>query len=161
MTIKGKVLINMDISKLNGKVADAMLNSGWDKNRKHYADEAIDCLVEMGFELNEYAEEILKELGGINFKFRENDVTENRFFYCDIAFDPVSFAENDRIGPCYVFAKETMFPIGGMHDYTVYAGESHKIYLADWKNIAIVGNDIEDFLNNMCDRNYVINEYSL
>ena len=148
----------MDTSKLDKKVIKTLITHGWEKGRRFPADDWIKSLVSEGYVINDPAKNILYELGNLNLKYHENNFKESGHYELEIIFNPVLYAEIDRLNDCCAFGKEMMFPIGGMYDYTLYTGESGKIYAADWKSIAETGNSIEDFLNNMFDPYYQIKE---
>ncbi len=133
-------------------IIDILKKQGWHKDRKYDADFWISELEEEGYRGNDYAYSILKELG--NIEIRENSTEIYNAVTLD--FNPYYSAsgEFDRIEEFEDACGEAIFPIGSLQDYIVYAGKSKKIYLGDWEGMYLVGNSIEEYLNNMFKRGY-------
>ena len=145
----------MNISIISEEVLRVLYANGWSENRHFDVTGWINILVSEGYILNSYAEKILFQLGNIKLEYMDNSNYEISMF-----FNPIFSAsgEIDRMNDCYNTIGEKIFPIGEMYDYTIYASDSRRIYLSDWKSIALVGDCIEDFLNNMFNPLYNIKE---
>ena len=57
--------------------------------------------------------------------------------------------EFDRIAYYQSIAHEKMFPLGSLSQGIAYAGMSQKIYWGSVDQLYLVGNSIEDYLNNI------------
>ena len=108
----------------------------------------IECWIEQltseGFEINEFAREILNEFGGVSVKGKGNESRD----FVELKFNPVYYAsgEFDRMGLYNFVANDTLFPVGGMFDFTVYVGKHGTFYIADWKVLYECGDTIERFV---------------
>ena len=133
-------------------IVDILKKEGWHINRKYNATFWISKLEEEGYRINDYAHRILQEFG--NIEIRENCTDSYNAVTLD--FNPYYSAsgEFDRIEEFEEACGETIFPIGALQDYIVYAGDSKKIYLGDWEGIYLVGESIEEYLNNVFSRGY-------
>ncbi|MBQ8018452.1 MAG: SUKH-3 domain-containing protein [Methanobrevibacter sp.] len=116
-----------------------------DEHEKVY--DWIKILSEEGYKNNDYANEILSNLGGL--KIRGKGSTSKN--YVEIYFNPVYYAggEYDRMNIYNKVADDILFPIGGLYDYTIYVGKNGKYYIADWKNLYECGNSINSFMKNI------------
>lgn len=150
---------NMNVKELDEYVIKVLKKNGWNEDRKYDADEWIKKLSAEGYCINEYAKEILCELGNINV--RENVTEEHNCATFD--FNPFYAAsgEFDRMEEFEIASQEKMFPIGALQDYIMYASKSKKIYLGDWSSLYIAGDSIENFLNNMFKKVYEPKEINL
>lgn len=137
----------IDIEKLNIYTQIILMKSGWYEGRKYDCNEWIHALVSEGFSTNSYALEILGELGNIYVRARSNKYHTAATFN----FNPFNAAsgECDRIDRYQKACKESLFPLGECFDFIIYAGGSRKIYAASWCSLDIVGDCIEDYLNNV------------
>lgn len=69
----------------------------------------------------------------------------------DVEFDVLcsGSGEYDRL-ELIEESKELMFPLGMVFgQWFLYVGRSHKIYMSDVKNLYLLGENIEEFLNNI------------
>ena len=105
-----------------------------------------------GYRLNEYAKLILEELGDIYVREQGNEIYVSTTF----DFDPYYSAsgEYDRLEEFELASGDKLFPIGALQDYIVYAGASKKIYLGDWAGLYMIGNSIEEYLENVFKNGY-------
>ena len=113
--------------------------------------EKVECWIEQltseGFEINEFAREILNGFGGVSVKGKGNTSQ----IFVELKFDPVYYAsgEFDRMGLYNFAANDTLFPVGGMFDFTVYVGKQGAFYVADWKTLYECGDTLERFLETV------------
>lgn len=147
----------MHKEKLNKAILKILISAGWYPNRKHNIELWVSELKKEGYVLNEYADVILKELGGICITCNGN----NQYMGVRLDFNPFNAAsgEYDRIEEYKHAIDDKIFPVAEFYDYVVYAGESQKIYLVDWTGIYAGGDGIEDFLDNIIDKSFVIKKY--
>ena len=152
---KGRMIID----NIEGHIIDILEKHGWQKGRKYNADFWISELEEEGYKINDYAYSILLELG--NIEIRENSTEICTAVTLD--FNPYYSAsgEFDRVEEFENVCGETIFPIGALQDYIVYAGNSKRIYLGDWEGMYLAGNSIEEYLNNMFKKGYEPTKISL
>lgn len=109
----------------------------------------INDLQNEGYEVNQYAIDVLTIFGGLFIKGQRKNGT-NTFFY-ELYFNPIDFAggEYDRMSIYKHYADDVLFPIGGSGDYTFFVGKKGKYYYSDWSHLFEVGDTIDDFLQNM------------
>ena len=110
-------------------------------------DDWINLLVEEGYELNEYAKEFLLIFGGIKVKGRGKQSKS----FVEISFDPCFYAQGefDRMSIYNSVSEDTLFPVGGLYDYTIFIGRIGTFYLADWMNLYECGKSSDFFWENI------------
>lgn len=142
----------MNISKISKHTKEVLQKNGWYEGREYDIVFWVSELEKEGYKLNEYAELILKELGDIYVWEPCNEKYEGATF----DFNPFNSAsgEYDRIEEFELVSDDKIFPIGALQDYIVYAGVSKKIYLGDWKGLYMIGNSVEEYLENIFTRGY-------
>lgn len=147
----------MNKEKISNVMLKILISTGWYPDRKYNIESWILELEKEGYVLNEYANTILKELGGICITYNGN----KQYMGIRLDFNPYNAAsgEYDRIEKYKYALDDKIFPVAEFYDYVVYAGKSQKIYLVDWTGIYAGGNNIEDFLNNIIDKSFVIKKY--
>ena len=115
----------------------------------------IRILIDEGYQINKHAKELLDHFGGLKIKGKGlfNDKTE-------VYFNPVYFAsgEIDRLQMYNKITDDVLFPVGGLYDYTIYVGQTGKIYIVDWKNIYECSTSIDGFLKNILSYNPKLKE---
>jgi hypothetical protein len=97
--------------------------------------------------LDDYAIDILQELGGIEI----NAGSSNGYKGAMFDFNPYNAAsrEYDRINRFQIAAGEKLFPIGSMNQAIAYVGNKKNIYYGDWKTFFWNGKNLEDYLNRL------------
>ena len=107
----------------------------------------INLLVEEGYELNEYAKEFMMIFGGIRVKGRGKQSKT----FVEISFDPCYYAqgEYDRMIIYNSASEDTLFPVGGLYDYTIFIGRKGTFYIADWMNLYECGKSSDLFFENV------------
>lgn len=147
----------MNKRELNPNVIKVLSKYGWYPQRKYNIKEWVLELKKEGYVLNDYADTILRELGGINIVYNGN----KQHAGVRLEFNPFNAAsgEYDRIEEYRYAIDDDIFPLAEFYDYVVYAGKSQKIYLVDWTGIYAGGDCIENFLNNIFDKSFVVRKY--
>ena len=142
----------MHINELSRHTKDILIKNGWYEGRKYDITFWKLELEEEGYKLNEYAKEILEELGNI-YVWEQNVGT---YVGATFDFNPYNSAsgEYDRLEEFELASRDKIFPIGALQDYIVYAGESKKIYLGDWDGLYLIGNSVEEYLENVFKRGF-------
>lgn len=137
----------MEISRITPYVITVLKENGWHEGRKYDIGYFRETLCAEGYVLFEYAQEILESLGGITVHSKG----DGSHSYADFDFDPVEAAsgEFDRIEYYQSIAHESLFPLGSLSQGIAYAGMSQKIYWGSVDQLYLVGNSIEDYLNNL------------
>lgn len=141
---------------LDEYVLDVLKRSGWSDDRKQDITSWIKILSEEGYIVNDYAESVLKELGGLQIRTSSNE----NHLGVTLHFNPVSAAsgEYDRMEIFNATSNEELFPIGECYDWVIYVSESKKVYLGDWMSLSIAGDTIEEFLNNIFNPKFQLKE---
>ena len=154
--IKEKGNIGMIYECLDEYVLNVLKKSGWCNGRKRDITSWIQVLSQEGYMVNDYAQSVLKELGDLQIRTS----SDKNHFGVTLHFNPVNAAsgEYDRMEIFNAAANEELFPIGECFDWIIFVGPSKKVYLGDWMSLAIAGDTIEDFLNNIFDRQYKLKE---
>lgn len=131
-------------------VLDVLKDHGWYEERKYDVSNWIDILSSEGYVIFEYAESILKSLGGIYVNFDGGIERSSPQFN----FDPlcVTGRNFNMFVNFEAVAKEKLYPIGEMVQAFAYVGKSRKIYWGDWRDFNWIGDSIEDYLNNLFDK---------
>jgi len=139
----------MEITQLDERVKKFIRQQGWYEGRKVNIDNWIEQLVKEGYLCFSYAKEVLEELGGIYIK--SGNVRIGNCIPGEFDFNALDAAsgEFDRMEIFESLAGESLFPLGMIHQYFMYVGPSEKIYMGDCTKLYIVGNNLEDFLNNV------------
>jgi hypothetical protein len=139
----------LDIKILDPYVLNILKEHGWYQDRRYDISDWLNTLSSEGYTSFEYAETILKSLGGIYV----NVVGDKEHMGAQFNFDPL------YAGGHYVLlskfedvAEEELYPLGEMVQALAYVGKSKKIYWGDWKNLYLAGDFIEDYLNNLFDK---------
>lgn len=139
--------MSIDRNLLDPYVVSVLEKSGWNENRKIDISSWKAVLVDEGYSIFSYAEEILENFGGIEI----ND-KDDRIYSCpQFDFDPVNAAsgEFDRLDYYQSIAHDQLFPIGSIVDGIAYVGISKKFYWGSVDKLYLVGNSIERYLNNL------------
>ena len=141
---------------LDEYVLNILKESGWRDDRKQDITLWVQVLSEEGYIINDYAKSVLKELGGIQIRTSG----DKNHFGVSLYFNPVNAAsgEYDRMEIFNAVGKEELFPIGECFDWIVYVGASKKVYLGDWMSLSIAGDTIENFLNNIFNPQFQLQE---
>ena len=142
----------MNLNELSKHTQEVLRKNGWYAGREFDITFWVSELEEEGYQLNEYAEVILKELGDIYVREKSTEMYVSTTF----DFNPYNSAsgEYDRLEEFELASGDELFPIGALQDYIVYAGRSKRIYLGDWEGLYIVGDSVEEYLENVFKRGY-------
>lgn len=139
----------LNISKINPFVVKILREHGWHEERNYDMHDLLKILSCEGYVIFDYAETILKSLGGISINFDGGRDYKSPQFN----FDPLfAVGEIKRLKDAERIAQEDLYPIGEMVQTFTYVGRSKKIYFGDWGELYWIGNSIEDYLNNLFDR---------
>lgn len=138
----------LDISKIDLFVVKVLREHGWYEERNHDMHDLLKVLSCEGYVIFDYAETILKSLGGISINFDGGrDHMSPQF-----DFDPLfAVGEIELLEKLERIAQEDLYPIGNMVQAFAYVGRSKNIYFGDWIEFYWVGDSIEDYLNNLFD----------
>lgn len=141
---------------LDEYVLKVLKKSGWSDDRKQDITSWVEILSEEGYIINNYAESVLKELGGLQIRTSSNEY----HLGVTLHFNPVNAAsgEYDRMEIFNAASNEELFPIGECYDWVIYVSESKKIYLGDWMSLSIAGDSIEEFFNNIFNPKFQLKE---
>lgn len=141
---------------LDEYVLKILKKSGWSDDRKQDITSWVEILSEEGYIINDYAESVLKELGGLQIRTSSNE----NHLGVTLHFNPVNAAsgEYDRMEIFNAASNEELFPIGECYDWVIYVSESKKIYLGDWMSLSIAGDSIEEFFNNIFNPKFQLKE---
>ena len=142
----------MNMGEVSKHIQEVLKKNGWYEDREYDITFWVSELEKEGYRLNEYAELVLKELGDIYVREQSHEAYVSATF----DFNPYNSAsgEYDRLEEFELASRDKIFPIGALQDYIVYAGESKKIYLGDWEGLYIVGDSVEEYLENIFKRGY-------
>lgn len=141
---------------LDEYVLNILKKSGWSDDREQDITSWIQILSEEGYIVNDYAQSVLKELG--NLQIRTS--SDKKHLGVTLHFNPVNAAsgEYDRMEIFNAASNEELFPVGECYDWVIYVGASKKVYLGDWMSLSIAGDTIEDFLNNIFNPQFQLQE---
>ena len=141
---------------LDEYVLNILRKSGWSDDREQDITSWIQILSEEGFIVNDYAQSVLKELGNLQIR----TASDKKHLGVTLHFNPVNAAsgEYDRMEIFNAASNEELFPIGECYDWVIYVGSSKKVYLGDWMSLSIAGDTIEDFLNNIFNPQFQLQE---
>ncbi len=143
----------MELAKLEEYTEKVLVESGWYAGRNFDCRNWVNLLEGEGYRSHGYALEILMELGDIYICKKAAPMHSAATFNFN-PFDSAS-GEYDRISAFQRDSKDLLFPIGECFQDILYAGESGKIYGGSWAGLQLLGNSIEDFLNNMFSNDFV------
>lgn len=146
----------MNIKLLDEYIVKVLKESGWSEGRKQNICSWVEILSEEGYIINDYAQVILQELG--NLQIRTS--SQGNYLGVTLHFNPINAAsgEYDRMEIFNSASEEELFPIGELYDWIIYVSGKKNVYLGDWKSLSIVGNTIEEFLNNIFNPEYQLEE---
>lgn len=138
----------LNLAKMDPFVVTVLREHGWYEERNYDMDDLFKVLSHEGYVIFDYAETILKNLGGISI----NVDGDQNHMGAQFDFNP-SFAvgEIERLKKIESIVQENLYPIGEMVQTFSYVGKSKNIYFGDWKEVYWIGNSIEDYLNNLFD----------
>ncbi len=140
----------ININRLEKKVLETLETAGWNKNRCINIDNQMQVLKDEGYGLFEYASEIIKSFDGIYISPERGKGIKS--YIGDVEFDVVGSGsgEYDRLELIEKMSNESMFPLGMVFgQWFLYVGKSHRIYMSDANKLYLLGENIEDFLNNI------------
>lgn len=141
-------MINIEI--LEKKVIKTLKNAGWNKSRCLDIDKKIKILEKEGYIPFDYANQIIKLFDGLYISPKKQMGVKS--YISDIEFDILGSGsgEYDRLKSIECLSKESMFPLGMVFgQWFLYVGKSHKIYMSDGIKLYLLGENIEDFFNNI------------
>ncbi|MBE6753811.1 MAG: hypothetical protein E7559_05625 [Ruminococcaceae bacterium] len=143
----------MNLARLDEYTQRVLSEAGWYCGRRFDCGNWIELLKREGYQPHAYALEILAELGDIYI------CTKPAPPHCAATFNfnPYDSAsgEYDRMGDFQNDSHDLLFPIGECFQNILYAGTSRRIYSGSWVGLQLVGESIEDFLNNMFSDDFV------
>lgn len=141
---------------LDEYVLNILKKGGWSDDRKQDITSWVEILSEEGYIINDYAESVLKELGGLQIRTSSKE----NHLGVTLHFNPVNAAsgEYDRMEIFNAASNEELFPIGECYDWVIYVSESKKVYLGDWMSLSIAGDTIEEFFNNIFNPKFQLKE---
>jgi len=138
----------LDITKLDPYVLNILEKQGWYPGRTYDFSRWLDSLSQEGYVCFDYAEQVLRSLGGISV----NDAGDKAHMSAQFCFNALEASgEFDRIEDFQEIANEELYPIGLMAQAFAYVGKSKKIYWGDWRDFNWLGDSIEDYLNSLFD----------
>ena len=140
----------LNITHMDSIVIHLLRRHGWYEERNYDISTWLQALSHDGYESFEYAEQILRSLGGINI-----DVRGTKLHKC-AQFDFNAMCAIGFIGvqkKLEAVVKEPLFPLGEMVHGIAYVGRSKNIYFGDGVDYYWIGSSIEDYLNNLFDCN--------
>lgn len=140
----------INIEKLEKKVIETLELVGWNKSRCINIDNQIKILEEEGYMSFEYANQIIKSFDGIYISPERGYGVKS--YIGDVEFDVLGSGsgEYDRLELIEELAKESIFPLGMVFgQWFLYVGKSNKIYMSDGNKLYLLGENIEEFLNNI------------
>ena len=137
----------MNLSEVSEHTQKVLKKNGWYEGREYDITDWVSDLEEEGYELNEYAKSILIELGNISVWERHTEMYNGATFDFDALF--AGTGQYDRLEEFEQASGDKLFPIGSVQEYIVYAGESKRIYIGDWASLSLIGNSIEEYLENV------------
>lgn len=142
----------LNIKLLDPYVVNILKKGGWSENRYYDMKYWIHELTIEGYVYFEYALDILENLGGLTFHVKDDCNHKGAQF----DFNPFFAAtgEFDRLAHFQLLAKEELFPIGSMCAAIVYVGRSKNIYWGSMNSLYWAGRTIEDYLNNLFDKEH-------
>lgn len=140
----------INVSMLEEPVISALLNAGWSQDRKTNIDNWIEELTNEGFKSFPYAIELLEEIGGLILKPERIKYGYDYPGDADFNVYDVASGEFDRLEYFEDATKEELFPLGMAYgQWLLYVAKSRKIYMGDMNKVFLLGNDFEDFINNL------------
>lgn len=100
-----------------------------------------------GYILNNNADLILQNVGGLKITGHGKITGKPMDFY----FNPVHYTNKDYycISTFNKAANDTLFPIGGVSDFTIFVGKKGKYYIATWKELFECGDSFQSFIENI------------
>lgn len=140
----------IDYSLLQKDTIKELKKAGWRDRRKLDVSKWIKQLVSEGFNYFPYAGEVLEKFGKLTFrpKKRKDAGRYRGEFIIDAMYG--GSGEADRMEIFEPIAQEKLFPLGMVYDqFFLYVGESKKIYMGATTELYLLGDGIEDFLNNI------------
>ena len=139
--------MSIDIKLIEPYVVSALQKIGWHENRKIDISYWKAVLKNEGYIIFDYAEELLENFGGIEV----NSIIATIYSCAQFDFDPLNAAsgEFDRINYYQSTTHDQLYPIGSLVEGIAYVGLSKKIYWGSVDKIYLVGNCIENYLNNL------------
>ena len=140
----------INIEKIEEKVIKTLESVGWNKRRCVNIENQIKILEEEGYIPFEYANQVIKSFDGLYISPERGDRVKS--YIGDVEFDVLGSGsgEYDRLELVEELCKESIFPLGMVFgQWFLYVGKSHKIYMSDGNKLYLLGENIEEFLNNI------------
>lgn len=136
-------------SAIKEPVRALLAEFGWSRTRRCDPSSWIGALSQEGYKAFPYAISILENFGGIKIVPERKKLGNG--FPGDVIFDPTEVAgEFDRVDFIESKVEEEVFPLGMVFgQWFLYVGASEKIYMAGRSSVFLLGNCLEDFLNNL------------
>lgn len=140
----------IDVSLLDKRALEFLGKYGWYSGRKVDISTWIEQLTSEGYKCFPYAEDILEEFGDLDIRPERVKIGESYPEDFDFKALDAGSGEFDRMEIFEPIAGETLFPLGMVYaQWFLYAGLSKKIYMGSMKKFYLLGNNIEEFLNNI------------
>ena len=140
----------LNVTEIDPFVIRILRKHGWYEKRNYDISSWLKSLSRDGYESFDYAEQILKSLGDIDINAGGNKNHKSAQF----DFNPMcAIGRLEMQKKLETIVKEPLFPLGEMVQATAYVGRSKNIYFGDGFDFYWIGSSIEDYLNNLFDRN--------
>jgi len=139
----------LNITQMDAIVIHLLRKHGWYEERNYDISAWLQTLSHDGHESFDYAEQILRSLGGINI-----NVCGTKLHKCaQFDFNAMCASGGLRwLKKLESIAKEPLFPLGEVMQGFAFVGRSKQIYVGDSLEFYWYGSSIEDYLNNLFDR---------
>lgn len=140
----------MNIPLLDNITIEILKQFGWREERKVDVSSWIEQLTAEGFECFPYAVEVLEELGGLEINPKQSDFGKSTSGDIDFHALDAGSGEFDRLEIFEPIAKEKLFPLGMVFaQWFLYVGFSKKVYMGNYVELYMLGENIEECLNNI------------
>ncbi|MBQ8687646.1 MAG: SUKH-3 domain-containing protein [Ruminococcus sp.] len=146
----------IDTEKINPLIKQKLYDCGWSENIQYDITETAAALQREGYQIFDYAEEILRSFLNTEIIFSLDELktlhAKRSKCYGDVRFNVMDTASGmfDCYGAYHIFVNEKVYPIGFINDCIgLLAGESGRIYADTMPCPKVLGTDIIDFFNHI------------
>lgn len=140
----------IELSLLEKRTIKTLEKFRWYKGRNIDVTDGIEQLTTEGYICFPYARSILEEFAylrvGLEYEEGRNDNSSS----FDFDFLDAGMGDFEALEFYETVVGEKIYPIGNTYEfYNIYVGESKKMYMIDMEDVYLIGNSIEELLNNL------------
>lgn len=150
----------IDCEILDDFTIKRLKKAGWKSGRKVNIAYWREQLAIEGYRIFPYAEEVLEELAWLKISSSIERPDYRYGISFDFDFVASGSGEADRLELYEPIVNDRIYPLGEVVQHFLHIGESKRIYVTSYADVYLVGNNIEECLNNLILGGYELIKFS-